>query len=155
MITNTTSDCTHSLAQCSDMPWCIKWIFGFINRLYREARCAHWCGGTSGWQQYSRNISGKQKHSHSSLKDPTRSCHVRFSGLCPSVSPNSVRAAKCSEFFWELQRYDISDNACECFDFPTVGENITRSRRVVSQEERKIHVSMVTVWRMRRRRVKE
>jgi len=78
MITNTTTDCTHSLAQCSDMPWCIRWIFGFINRLYREARCAHWCGGTSDKQHYSCSISGKQKHSHSLLRDSIRSGHIRF-----------------------------------------------------------------------------
>lgn len=38
-------------------------------------------------------------HSHSLLKDPTHSNHIRFRGLCPSVSPNSVRDAKCPGFF--------------------------------------------------------
>jgi hypothetical protein len=44
-----------------------------------------------------------------------------------------------------LLKCDISDNAYEHFDLPTVGENIYRSRRGINRKEQKADRKMCTL----------
>jgi hypothetical protein len=46
-----------------------------------------------------------------------------FKHICPGVPQNSVRDTKYPGSY-KSHKCDISDNAYEHFDFPTMGENI-------------------------------
>jgi hypothetical protein len=55
-----------------------------------------------------------------------------FEELCRSVQWNCVRAPNIPSF-WKSCKRDISDSACEHFEFVSVGESISGSRTAVSR----------------------
>jgi hypothetical protein len=72
------------------------------------------------------------------LRDPVRPGFPRCSPglvslkeLCPGVPLNTVLDARYRGVF-QVIKFDIYDNVYEHSDFPTLGENIYRSRRAVN-----------------------
>jgi len=62
-----------------------------------------------------------------------------FMGLtkhCPGVTQNSVQDTKCSSSFLSHKNITFLIIDTKYFDFPTVGENIYRSRTAIKQERK-------------------
>ena len=47
--------------------------------------------------------------------------------LCPGIPQNMIWDAKCPRFF-QVIKFDITENACKDFQFSAVGRNIHKSR---------------------------